>query len=143
MIAYFDTSAFVPMFLDEDSSEGCRMLWGQVDAVLSTRLLYIEAVAAIAQAVRLGRVSADEQTGILGEVEQRWSQVNIVELDEMLMLEAAEMADTEGLRGYDAVHCAAGLGAVSLGDAVLVSGDVALLEAWQRRGAMTIDVMAA
>lgn len=52
MIAYFDSSAFVPLILDEPSSEYARRLWLQVDRVASTRLLYVESRAALARAHR-------------------------------------------------------------------------------------------
>ena len=59
------------------------------------------------------------------------SQLNLVEVDRTLVANAAELADTEALRGYDAVHLAASL-AVDAG--MFVSPDAALCAAARRRG---------
>ena len=48
MIGYLDTSALVPLLIGEATSPACREFWNTADAVTSTRLLYVEAVAALA-----------------------------------------------------------------------------------------------
>lgn len=52
MIAYFDTSAFVPLVIDEPSSPTAQRLWDIADRVVSVRLLYPETRAALAMARR-------------------------------------------------------------------------------------------
>lgn len=54
-----------------------------------------------------------------------------MEITEELIAEAADLAEAEALRGYDAAHLAA---AVTVEAAVLTSADTALCEAAQRRG---------
>ena len=70
-----------------------------------------------------------------------WAEVEVIELDELLAVTAAEAAHALGLRGYDAVHCAA---AEQLADDDLVaaSGDRRLLKAWSERGLSTYDTNA-
>jgi len=57
--------------------------------------------------------------------------LNIVEVTEGLIDDAAQLAEVEALRGYDAVHLAA---ALFVSATVLTSADEALCEAAGRRG---------
>ena len=57
MIAYFDTSALLPLLIDEPGSERAGRLWDEADHVVSVRLIYVEARAALAQARRLERLA--------------------------------------------------------------------------------------
>lgn len=59
MILYVDTSALVPLLVDEPSTTVCGELWDGADSVTCVRLGYIEAVAALAMAERMGRVTPD------------------------------------------------------------------------------------
>ncbi|PZS27802.1 MAG: VapC toxin family PIN domain ribonuclease, partial [Pseudonocardiales bacterium] len=70
-----------------------------------------------------------------------WSQMQIIEIDQPLVTRAARLADTLSLRGYDAVHAAA---AESVANGVLVagSGDRQLLDAWRYLGLATYDTNA-
>lgn len=130
MIVYFDTSAFVPLFIDEPSTRRCRDLWEAADAVVVTRLVFVEVSAALAQALRAGRISRSDHAEALVRMNGFWEQCHVRELDEPLMRRAASLADRFGLRGYDSVHCAAAA-AISDNEVVAVSGDQALLRAWQ------------
>ena len=60
MIAYFDTSALIPLLIEEAGSERSGRVWDAAEHVTSARLIYAEARAALAQAARLGRVAADD-----------------------------------------------------------------------------------
>lgn len=142
MIAYFDTSALVPMLLNEASRDRCHEVWDQVDIPCSTRLLYVEAASAVHRAGRDGRISEFEQRRALQLLAELWGDMHVIELDEDLMVLGAAAAGAEGLRGYDAVHCAAGL-FVGVGEeAIAVSGDRRLLDAWSNNGAAVIDITA-
>lgn len=57
MIAYFDTSALLPLLVEEPTSEATGRLWDDAIRVASVRLLYPEARAALAQAQRMARLS--------------------------------------------------------------------------------------
>lgn len=60
MIGYLDTSAFVPLIVAESSSAACQRFWDDADAISCSRLLYVEAAAALAQARRLDRLSSPQ-----------------------------------------------------------------------------------
>lgn len=138
MILYVDTSALVPLVIDEPSSSACGELWDSADSITATRLAYIEAVAALAQAERLGRLTPGALREGRSVLDGLWPVVDVIELDAILMGEAARAAVTQGLRGYDATHFAA---AVAVNDAELVaaSGDQRLLSAWRAEGVAVRD----
>jgi len=138
VIAYFDTSAFLPLVVDEDGSARCRRLWELADQIVVARLVYVEASAALAAAERLRRISAVDHDKALLRVANAWRQCNIRELDAQLAVAAGHIARRFGLRGYDAVHRAAP--AELNGDEfAAASGDRSLLKAWNALGLTTMN----
>lgn len=136
MIAYFDTSAVVPLLVVETGSARAAALWDGADRVVSARLVYPEGRAALAQAHRLGRLTARQLRVAVGELDARYGELDLVEIDDGLARHAGRLAGTHGLRGYDAVHLAAA-DRLREPDLVVVAGDAALLTAAAAEG-MTI-----
>jgi predicted nucleic acid-binding protein len=121
LIAYLDTSALVPLLIEEPASTICARVWDDADDVVSVRIAYVEAAAAVAQARRLGRLRRSVQRKAIALLEETWSQMQIVEVDQVLMHRAGVLAKAQSLRGYDATHWA---GAESINDADLVAASV-------------------
>jgi uncharacterized protein len=122
VIAYFDTSAVIPLIIEEPTSSQCRRLWNDANRIVSVRLLYPEARAAIARANRLGRLTAAQLSAAVDELDDVIQQIDHIELTTALAHTAGELAQAHGLRGYDAVH----LAAAQIADdpeLVLVTGD--------------------
>lgn len=136
MIAYFDTSALVPLLVAEPGSGRAAQLWDGADRVVSVRLVYPEGRAALAQAHRLGRLTARQLRTAVEELTARYEELDIVEVDDELARRAGQLAEAHRLRGYDAVHLA-GADRVRDTDFVIVAGDGALLTAATSEG-MTI-----
>ena len=130
MIAYFDTSAVIPLIIEEPSTAVCLRLWNEASRVVSVRLLYAEACAALAMAHRLDRLTAKQLDRAVGALDELVAELHHVEVTDELVRVAGELARTHGLRGYDAVHLAAGL-SVSDDEVVLVTGDLGLAAAAQ------------
>ena len=141
MIIYVDTSALVPLLINEPTSEACGELWDSADSITVTRPAYVEAIAALAMAQGMGRISMEEATDGRSVLDDLWPVVDVIELDRELMFEAARLAVVHGLRGYEATHCAA---AVAVNDAefVAASGDARLLTAWRAEGVAVRDTNA-
>jgi predicted nucleic acid-binding protein len=136
VIAYFDTSAVVPLLVVEPGSARAAALWDGADRVVCARLLYPEGRAALGQAHRLGRLTARQLRAAVTEFNSRYEEFDLIELDDPLARHAGQLAEAHGLRGYDAVHVAAAH-RVRDPDLVLVAGDEALLTAATAEG-MTI-----
>ncbi len=128
MISYFDTSAVVPLLIAEAGSVRAASLWDGADRIVSVRLLYPEARAALAQAQRLERLTARQLRDATTALESLYDEVDLVDVDDELAHRAGDLAQRHRLRGYDAVHLAA---ADRLRDPslVVVAGDLALLDA--------------
>jgi uncharacterized protein len=138
VIGYLDTSAFVPLLIAEPTSAACRRFWDDADMVVSSRLLYVETAAALAQARRMDRLSGHSHDTALQMLGTMWLQVEVVEVDETLVVRAAAMAHQLGLRGYDAVHCAS-VEQLNDDDVVAACGDQRLLSAWSDIGVATYN----
>lgn len=133
MIVYFDTSAIIPLVVDEPGSALCERFWNDATEAVSSRLLHVEARAALAQARRLGRLTRAGYARSVESLDAITGEVAIVEVTEALVRTAGQLAEDQGLRGYDAVHLAAAL-AVADADTVFLSGDRELLAAAARVG---------
>lgn len=138
MIAYFDTSAIVPLLIEEAGTPTAGDIWDRADRVVSVRLSHVEARAALAQAARLDRISSKHLRSSVRDLEDLLSQIDMVDVDDDLIREAGELAEDQGLRAYDAVHLAAALRIADL-ELIVVAGDRALLAA---AGALGMSVAA-
>ena len=136
MIAYFDTSALIPLLIAEPGSAVAGRLWDTADRVVSARLVYPEARTALAMAHRQNRLTTRQHRAAKRELDDLHRQLDIVELDAALAASAGDLAETYGLRGYDAVHLAAAL-LVHDPDLVLTAGDNDLLAAASDAGLAT------
>lgn len=140
MIAYFDTSAIVPLLVAEPATGPCQEHWSAADRLVTVRLARVEARAALAQAERTGRISPPQLRSAVTGLDRLLDQVNHVEVDDGLVRAAADVAEAAGLRAYDAVHLAAALH-VADPDLVLVAGDHALLAAATQAGLTTASTI--
>lgn len=138
MIVYFDTSAFVPLLLQEVGTPIAARLWDEGLAVFSSRLIIVECAAAIAMSRRMGRVSLDQAEALTMASRELVSQLTLVEAAPTVVETAAEFADRHGLRGYDAMHLASVSMVLATG-VVFASGDQRLLAAALAEGFDIVD----
>lgn len=131
MITYVDTSTLIKLIIEEDGSDRAEAVWQAADVVISAGLIIVEARAALAAAARGGRLTNKQHVDAKAELDRLVDDLHLVRITEQQLLEAAELAEIEGLRGYDAVHLGA---ALTAGAFVLTSADHALCEAAARRG---------
>jgi uncharacterized protein len=139
VIAYFDTSAVMPLLIAEPGSARSASLWDSADRVVSVRLIYPETRAALAQAERLGRLTARQLRDAVTGFDSLFEEIDIVEVDDALARRAGELAEVGRLRGYDAVHLAAA-DRVRDPNVVVIAGDGALLDAATAEG-MTVAAL--
>jgi predicted nucleic acid-binding protein len=128
LIAYFDTSAILPIIVEEPSSLAASRLWDEADRVVSSRLVYAEGRAALAMARRIERVDRGQLRSAVEDFEALHEQLDIVEVTETLVRDAGALAEQFALRGYYAVHLASAQ-LVRDPDMVLAAGDKNLLKA--------------
>jgi uncharacterized protein len=138
VLAYFDTSAIVPLLIGEPSSPLCANAWNDARIVMSSAVTYVEVHAALACAMRQGRIDATSHREALNLFAVLWEDVVHIPVDDAVIRHAALLSAPHALRGYDAVHCATALAAAS-DDFVALSGDRDLLQAWSALGIATIN----
>jgi predicted nucleic acid-binding protein len=139
LIVYFDTSAIVPIVIEEPSSMVASRLWDEADRVVSSRLIYAEGRAALAMARRLDRLDERGLREAVDDFESIHDQLDVIEVTDGLIRDAGGLAEQLSLRGYDAVHLAS---ARLLDDPemVLAAGDQSLLAAARALGIATADL---
>jgi predicted nucleic acid-binding protein len=128
LIAYFDTSALVPLLVDEPGTDVATVLWNEADRIAAVRLVYAEGCAAFAMAVRAGRIGHSDLRKSIEGLDHLYQQMDIVEVSDALVRRAGALAEVHSLRGYDAVHLAAAETLIAE-DLVFVAGDEPLCQA--------------
>lgn len=132
MITYVDTSVLLKLLVDDElGGDAAERLWLESDFVVCVEIGYAEARAALAAVHRNSRLTTRSYRVAKEELEALWTQVDVVVVSAALVRAAGNLAESEMLRGYDAVHLAASLAA---GSAVFASADDRLLAAAQRNG---------
>lgn len=144
---FLDSSALAKRYVQETGSNWVNLLLtspASEDRYIS-RIAHVEINAALARRRQAGALSASDvllaQTALKQDMRLC---LNVLEITPALIEEAATMADTHGLRAYDAVQLASALvlhrHRVTLGLApvVLVSADLELNAAAIAEG-MTVD----
>ena len=139
MIAYFDTSALIPLVIEEPTSSGAARLWNSATRVASVRLMYPEGRATLAQALRIGRLSSRQLQSAVVELESLDRQLDHIEFTAPLAARAGQLAEDHALRVHDAVHLAA-VEMIADGDLVVVSGDQGLRSAAHALGLATANL---
>jgi predicted nucleic acid-binding protein len=130
---YFETSAIIKLVMIEEGSDRADVLWDSSDMLVTSRLSYAEARAALAAARRSGRLSSRGLEQAKGGIEERFEELDQVEVTANLVRSAGELAEQHGLRGYDAVHLASAL-ALETSELILVTWDGDLAKAGRRVG---------
>lgn len=132
MITYLDTSVVLKLLVaDETGGDAAERLWLESDFVVCVEIGYVEARAALAAVHRNARLTTASYNIAKRQLEILWSQFDVVAVTADLVSSAGNLAESENLRGYDAVHLAASLASSS---AVFASADDRLLAAAERNG---------
>src|SRR5262245_1135817 len=132
---YLDTSALVKLFVVERGSAEVQAWVAAANVLITARITYVEARAAMARGRRVGLLSESELRRAVTELDAGFRTYAIVEIDEPLVLRAGRLAEAHGLRGYDAVQLAAALEAEpDRAPFRFASFDHGLVEAARREG---------
>lgn len=106
MTAYADSSALFKLVLDEPGTQEMRD-FADKEEIVAASIGYVELRAGLALAVRIGRAVPALRDQLVAVVEQVWSAIDEVAVDQPLLRDAGDLAEQFGLRSYDAVHLAA------------------------------------
>lgn len=106
MILYADTSALIKRYILEAGSDEFRQWVVAAQFVGTSRIALAEANAALARAMRMGKVSSQTAEKGVRLLATDWPSYARLPVVERTVRWAAELAWRYGLRGYDAVHLA-------------------------------------
>ena len=109
MFLYVDSSALVKRYVDEPMSEAVRALMDEAPSAATALITQAEVAAALARAVRAGRLTAEDAERAHEEFLREWPDFGRVPITQTLVTRADRLAWDHGLRGYDAVQLAAAL----------------------------------
>ena len=114
---YFDSSAFVKLYVAETGSQWIDTIVNQLDPdqehtnlVATVQIGIVEVASAIARLQREGKISSKEQTQLFAALQKNHQQIfqSLAITTELVNL-ASRLTQKYILRGYDAVHLAAAL----------------------------------
>lgn len=109
MILYLDTSALVKLYVEEPLSQELTAVVAEAEAVATSLLAYAESRAAFARARREARLSAQLYRHIVEAFVEDWPRYISVEVSDLIVKDAGDLAANRALRGYDALHLASAL----------------------------------
>jgi predicted nucleic acid-binding protein len=110
MILYFDTSALVKGYIQEEGSKEVIALMDEVDNLFgSVVLTQVEMAAAIQRAVRVMGSSSKIASAAWQDFLDDWPSFTRLAVSPMTIERASVIAWNHGIRGYDSLHLAAAL----------------------------------
>jgi predicted nucleic acid-binding protein len=104
---YLDSSAIVKLYVDEPGSPATRDLVASQTSVASIVLAGVEVSAAFARARRMGVIDDVLRDALISSFRADWRSYAQIDPIEDILVDAASVAVTQGLRAYDAIHLAA------------------------------------
>lgn len=133
---YVDTSTLIKLLIAEDGTTRAQAIWDRAEGIASASVLHVEARAALAAAARGRRITHEQHDRAKEHLQGLLAEVDTVDVTDALLDDAADLAEQEALRGYDAIHLAAALAAEV---DVLTSADRDLCDAAARNGILVAN----
>jgi uncharacterized protein len=103
---YLDTSALVKLYVAEVGSDDVRCLVEEASVVATSVVAYAEARAAFSRRTREGALTVHGLRRIKNAFDDDWPRYLALGVTEEICLEAGELAERYGLRGFDSIHLA-------------------------------------
>ena len=136
---YFDTSAFLKFYIEENGSDIVQALFDNIDnnTIIVSDLTILESRSAIRRRERAGTISAEQVATVLEQINEDIEERIIVRsISSTTMNEAARLIDAYSLRTLDALQLAECL--IVRNDAypmtIFVCADIRLLDAASQEG---------
>jgi len=122
MILYLDASALVKRYVAELGSPQVSAAIAEAEMIATVMISRAEIAAALAKAVRIGRLTHENALMSLQVFRREWRDVIRVQVTEIVVARADNLAWEHNLPGYDAVHLAAAtLWQDAIGEAVTMA----------------------
>ena len=106
MILFFDTSALMKLFVQELHSDTLRNTARSSPLTIVSQLTWVEMCAALAFKQRTHQIDAPEAARARKELDEEWGRYTHIAVDNTIIANAGELAQTFGLRAYDSLQLA-------------------------------------
>jgi predicted nucleic acid-binding protein len=122
MMLYLDASALVKRYVAEMGSPEVGEAIAAAEMIATVIISRAEIAAALAKSVRTGRLTREDALASLQVFRREWHDFVRVQVTEMVVARADDLAWEHNLRGYDAVQLAAAtLWQDAIGEAVTMA----------------------
>ena len=109
MILYLDTSSLVKLYAPESESAAVKGFVEAAEVTATSRVAYVETRAAFARKRREHSMNLKDYRTIVQDFDHDWESYFIVDVTEVLVKTAGQLAEKHALRGYDAIHLASAI----------------------------------
>ena len=106
MNLYLDTSALFKLYVDEAGSDAVHAAVAAAEAIAVSRISWAEAMSALARRGREVPADMDALDQAKEALRTDWPRFLVVDVNQLVVEQAGEFADTFALRGYDSVQLA-------------------------------------
>jgi predicted nucleic acid-binding protein len=107
MILYLDTSAAIKLYVQEVGHELVWDVASAASAIATCLISYAEMRAAFARLRRENRLSEEGFNAVKAAFDEDWEALVRVQIEDVVLRRAGDLADAFALRGYDSVQLAA------------------------------------
>ena len=109
MIVYLDTSSLVKLYVEEEGSTDVADLVKSSSATATSLIAYAEARAAFSRRYREKAFSQTQLRRLVSALQEDWESYLIVRVTKDLVEKAGDLAESHGLKGFDAIHLSSAL----------------------------------
>lgn len=104
MVVYLDTSSLVKLYVEEEDSHKVAELVRSSKVTATSLVAYAEARAAFSRRFRENAFTANGYKALILGFNEDWHKYMIVRVTKELVVKAGDIAETHGLRAFDAIH---------------------------------------
>ncbi|MCC6297867.1 MAG: type II toxin-antitoxin system VapC family toxin [Anaerolineales bacterium] len=140
MNLYFDTSALIKHYVEEDDSNYINELIAGGSVVATGLTTRAEMASGINRLLRMNSITQEHYSIALRDFRSDWHHYERIAISEEIVARADSLTGEYSLRGYDAIHLACGLtwqDALEL-PVTIVTYDIQLKEAAQKAGLLVL-----
>lgn len=106
MKLYLDTSALLKLYVEEADSDFVERAVKDAEITATSILTYVETKSAFSRRRRDGSLTLVSYHRGVREFERDWPKYFVIPVTDSLVQSAGKLAESQGLRAYDALHLA-------------------------------------
>ena len=137
MTVFFDSSALVKRYIEEDGREQVIAFFEEADAIGVSVICFPELISAFCRMQREGDLDKDQYERIKGEMIVDFEDLSIYSITRQARECATPLLETNTLRGMDALYIGC---AIEWHADIFVSGDKRQITAAQNEGLEVVEV---